>query len=78
MNTNKVGRAVKRIYKEVDVRMKKLPKVCIKGCAHCCRQVIPIHAFEEYTINKFAKECLSQTIQDKIKSNFSLLQKCMQ
>lgn len=59
-NTNKIAREVIRIYKDVDVKMKRVPKVCGEGCAHCCRQVIVIHSAEQFAIARYVKEHFSE------------------
>lgn len=41
-NFNKLAREVKRIYKETDVVMKSVKKICGKGCSYCCTQNIRV------------------------------------
>lgn len=61
---NKLVRELKRIYKETDYRMKRVPAVCINKCYHCCYQPVFVHISEQLVIldylkNNFSKEALN-------------------
>ncbi|QEM69518.1 YkgJ family cysteine cluster protein [Geobacter sp. FeAm09] len=59
-NPNKAARETKRIYKDVDLRMKKVPAVCCQGCSHCCHQLIKVHWAEGVLIEKYIIETFSK------------------
>ena len=58
-STYSMAREVKVIAKDVDLKLKNTAKVCKQGCAHCCNQIIPVHAVEEFSITQFANQKLN-------------------
>lgn len=68
-NMIKTAREIKRIYKETDVSMKNISKICSEGCSYCCHQIIPVHVAEEIPITKYISENLDESVTSIIKLN---------
>lgn len=68
-NINKIVRDVKMIAKDVDVKLKNETKACGRGCSHCCHQLIPVHAMEEFHITRYVDENLNQETKSLIGIN---------
>jgi len=68
-NQRKVLRGIKKIYKETDVRMKGVEKICQKGCSFCCHQVISVHYAEELPIIDYVFNELDDNVKVQLKNN---------
>lgn len=52
-----------------DAQIDPVAKACKRGCAHCCRQIIPVHAAEELVIAKYISSNMDSQARNKVAYN---------
>lgn len=57
------------IHAAADVALANEPKACSKGCWHCCRQLIRVHAAEELPITDYIKKNFSSELRRRVQYN---------
>ncbi|MBS1622542.1 MAG: YkgJ family cysteine cluster protein [Bacteroidetes bacterium] len=69
MKPNQVRNLLKPLYYRVDNEIATYPKICTRGCFHCCYQPIELIVFEKVTLGDFIKNQLDHETKQSIKAN---------
>lgn len=55
-----VAREAKQAWKEIDLAIKRQPRVCREGSSHCCHQIVEVHSWEAEEISRYVIEDMDQ------------------
>ena len=69
MIDDKLLKNIARLHRELDEKIKPMPKACGVGCSFCCYQHFRIVAIEEHAISRFVIEKMPEQSQNRVRAN---------